>query len=206
MKSSRINVSFYQFSDADFEAKANYIFAGISNNPTVFTNPLPVLADVQTAIERYSADLLAAANRGRVEVARKNEARQALETLLQQLGMYVMNVANGNDTVLTLSGYTLRKPNEPRHITAPQIIKVSNGISSGQLQVLVNAEKGVSVYIHQSTTNYQGEETVWETISTPTSKYTYNNLKPGLQYWFRVGIVGARGQYAYSSVATRYAQ
>lgn len=206
MSFRKINTGFRQYSDPRFEKMSSVIVSNVAANPTVFANPVPAVSKLQDAATIFSDMLKKAANRGRVEVAEKNMARQNFEELLQQLGMYVMNIANGDEAILTMSGFPLRKVNELRHIAAPKNVTVSNGVTGGELVVSVKSEAGASVFVHEVTTVYQGENTVWQSVSTSTSRYVHSNLQPGQQYWFRVGVGGARGQFAYSPVATRYAQ
>jgi len=86
--------------------------ASITDNPN-FSDPIPSITQLQTAITRYSNALVNVAEQGKNNVAEKNKYRQQLELLLYQLGMYVMFVANGDVTILMRSGYTLAKDPEP---------------------------------------------------------------------------------------------
>jgi hypothetical protein len=82
----------------------------------------------------------------------------------------------------------------------------ANGISSGQLQAAVKTVNGAGVYIHEICAEQPGDNTVWTSTSTTTSKYTFKGLQPGKQYWVRVAAVGARQQVAYSPVASQFVQ
>lgn len=202
----RINIGFSRFSDANFENEAAHVVGSITANPAVFANPNPDAATLATSLTRYSTALVAAANRGRNEVAEKNAARQALESQLQALAMYVMNIANGDEKILVLSGFPLRKENGLRYISTPANFTISNGITSGELVSSVSTDKAARVYEHQYTDNYQGEATVWNSVNTSVRRYTHTGLTPGRQYWFRVGLKGSREQSAYTTVISMYAQ
>ena len=86
--------------------------ASITDSPN-FSDSIPSITQLQTAITRYSNALVNAAEQGKNNVAEKNKYRQQLELLLYQLGMYVMFVANGDVIILISSGYTLAKDPEP---------------------------------------------------------------------------------------------
>ncbi len=201
----KISTGFGSYSDANLEQKAQYILDQMTGNGT-FPAPAPSLEDLSSAITAYSNALVAAAGLDRTQVALKNEARQTLEVLLAKLGMYVMNVALGNAAMLTSSGFTLYKPSEPQYIDNPGNVTISNGITSGELVVSVAAVKGGKSYQFQLATELPTEATEWISNSISRSKFTYTNLQPGKQYWVRVAVIGARGQVAYTPIATQFGQ
>lgn len=205
MKTFKVNVSFSRLSDADFLNKAEHILQSMTNNPA-FPNPVPTLAEVQAAITKYSADLVLAQGLGKVNVANKNQSRQALEKLLTQLGMFVMFVANGDETILISSGYTLTKMPEPNYITNPGNVELSNGITSGQMVSTVKGQRAVKSYLHQIASELPTENTVWNSNATSRSKFVFTDLQPGKQYWVRVAAIGGNEQTAYSAIATQFAQ
>lgn len=205
MKMQKINTSFSIYADANLEQKAQYILGQMTGNGA-FDSPVPPLPVVSDAVETYSLALVAAAGLDRTKVAFKNEARQSLETLLGKLGMYVMNVALGNVAVLTSSGFTLRKANEPVYIGNPGNVTIANGVTSGELIVSVASVAGAKSYLHQVSTVPPADNTQWVSASSSRSKYTYSELEPGKQYWFRVIAIGARQQQTSSPVATQFAQ
>ena len=205
MTIQRVSISFLRYSDAGFEGKGKHILACITGN-TSFPEPNPSVTALTDAVTDYSTKRIAAANLGRIEVAAKNAARETLEIMLEQLGNYVMNVANGNVEMLTGSGFTLIKEREPRYITNPGGVTLSNGVTSGTLVASVVAVPGAGGYIHEISEQAPTENQVWVSAVTTTSRYTYTNLLPGKQYWVRVAAIGARKQIAYSTVATQFAQ
>lgn len=205
MKTQKINLSFSEYTDADFENKVALIISSMTGN-LHFPSPIPTLADVQAALTKYSADLVAAATLDRVAVAAKNKSREQLELLVAQLGMYVMYIANGDAAILTSSGYTLSKQPEPRYITNPGNVELGNGITSGELVAKVVAVAGARSYTYQITTEEPTPATVWDSNNSTRSKFTFQNLVPGKRYWIRVAVTGRDEQVAYSPVASQYAQ
>lgn len=205
MKMQKININFDRYSDADFENKAAYILASMKNNPA-FPTPIPTLVDVEAALTKFSADLTAAATLDRVAIAEKNKSRLELELLLGQLGLYVMFIANGDTAILTSSGYTLSKVPEPRYITNPGNVNLSNGITSGELVASVKAVAGANGYLYQVATEEPTDSTQWESNYSGRSKFTFTGLIPGKRYWIRVAVTGRDEQVAYSPVASQYVQ
>ena len=205
MKLQKVSISFSKYSDADFETKAEHIVGSMTGNPA-FVSPIPTLADVQAAVTKYSADLVAAAGLGRLNVAEKNKSRQQLELLLTQLGMYVMYIANGDAAILTSSGYSLTKEPEPAYVTNPGNVTLTNGVTSGQLIGTVKNVKAALGYLHEITEAEPVDATVWNSTPSSRSSFVFKNLQPGKKYWVRVGAIASGEQLAYSTVASQFAQ
>jgi len=201
----KVNISFSKFSDANFQKKGKLIYDSMNANQ-IYASLAADVAAMKLALDDYSEKLAAAGSNERTAVAMKNQSRQALTLILKQLGLNVIVVAKGDTAALVSSGYTLSKKPEPRYIYNPGNAIVSNGVSSGELISTVIAIAGAKSYVHQITTELAGENTVWISNTSSASKFTFTNLIPGKQYWIRVGVVGARNQVAYSSIATWFAQ
>jgi hypothetical protein len=205
MRFQKINLSFASYTDSGFLTKGTLILSSMTGNPD-FPTPTPAIADVSTAVGNYSDALNAAAGLGRVNVAQKNKARQDLEAILKQLGLYVMSVANGDAAMLTSSGFTLSKMPEPKYITNPGNVTLSNGVTSGELVDAVPTVPGTRVYYHEIADAAPTEETVWTRYQSSRSRFVFTGLIPGRQYWVRVAAVGPGEQIAYSTVATQFVQ
>ena len=205
MRLQKICLSFRPFSDSDFQTKAIFILTSMTGNPS-FSDPIPTLAEVQTAVGNYSSALSAAAGLGLINVAQKNKARRELEALLQQLGMYVMYVANGDAAILTSSGYTLTKMPEPSYISNPGNVTLKNGVTSGELVDSVPQVNAARVYFHEICDTAPTETTTWTRYQSSKARFVFTGLTPGKQYWVRVAAVGTGEQIAYSTVATQFVQ
>lgn len=205
MKQNRINLSFEKYSDADFENKVTYIIECMTGNAN-FGTPVPPLADVQAALDKFSDALTAAAGLDRVAVAEKNKCREDLVQLVVQLGNYVIYIANGNTAILASSGYTPSKQREPRNITNPGNVTLSNGVTSGELVAKVKRVSGASAYFYQITGEEPTENTQWVSTSGTRSQFTFTDLVPGKRYWVRMAAIGRDQQVAYSPVATQFVQ
>lgn len=205
MKLQKVSINFIKFTDADLLTKADHIRESMADNPN-FPDPLPSLANVSTAIDFYRTALIAAGDLGRENVALKNERRKTLELLLQQLGMYAMTIANGNVAILTGSGFTLTKEPEPRYITNPGNVTLTNGVTTGEMEARVTKVKGATHFLHQIATELPTEQTVWTSTPSSRCKFVYTDLTPGRQYWVRIAAVASGEQIAYSPVATQFAQ
>lgn len=167
-------------------------------NPN-FTTPLPTLPDLQISLTVYSAALVNAKDRSSLKVAEKNQARSILEAQMGQL-------ANGDDVVLTSSGYTPAKMREPVIIPNPGQVTLSNGKSSGELNSAVKAVTGAKSYSHQITADPITAASIWKNVISSRSKNTFKGLLPGKQYWVRVEAVGAQNQTSLSPASSIFVQ
>ena len=202
---NKLKLDFSKFTDSHMLTKASQVLQDMTGNPH-FPTPVPPLADLQAAVTAYSVALVNATDRGRLFVAEKNAARKALETLLAELGMYVMYVAKGDDVVLTSSGFDLVKPREHSSITNPGPVILTNGESSGELTSRVDGQAGAKGYSHEYTPYPVTEQSQWASTRSSRCKATFTNLQPGRNYAVRVGVWGSNEQMAYSKVVTAYVQ
>ena len=200
-----ISLSFGKYADVNFQQKSQDIYDSLFGNDK-YTKLVPALPEVKVALETYTTNLAAAATNDRDAVALKNKSRGTLEGILKQLGMSVMTEANGDEATLISSGFTLTKTREPNYITNPGNVTLSNGITTGEMVSSVKAVAGSKSYIHQIAGELPVDDSVWESHNTSASKFVFNNLVPGKQYWVRVCVIGSRGQKAYSTVSSWFVQ
>lgn len=205
MKKMKALINFSTYSDANLETKAEYILQLMTGNPA-FTDPIPTLAELTTVLDRYSKALIDAAGLDRVKVAEKNKLRFKLEQMLGQLGTYVNYVALGDEAIITSSGFSVSKTPEPRIITNPANLTITNGINSGQLVSSVKAVKGASGYLHEIAADPLTDASVWKSTPSSRSRFTFNDLQPGKKYWVRVAAIGTKDQIAYSNNASQFVQ
>ena len=204
MKLIKLSIAFTRYNDGEFENKAQYILACMTGNPA-FTEPIPTLEDITTALAKYSTDLVAALGKDRIAVAEKNKSRKRLELLLGQLGLFVMFKATGDEAVLASSGYPMVKEREPRYITNPGNVTLANGVTSGEMVASVKKVKGAIGYLYDLATTEPAEDTVWTTTSCSKSRFVFKTLIPGKKYWVRVAATATGNQIAYSPVASQFA-
>ena len=205
MKMATINTSFSTSSDASFEVFSRHIVASMTGN-SYFVTCSPALPVVEAAVTRYSAALLGAKDLGKNNIAEKNDSRAYLEQVLRLLALYVMNIAGGSIPMLTSSGFVLSKDRENQYLDTNDTPILTNGITSGSMICQLPNVKYSKGFNHQLATELPTEATVWQNNLCTTSKFTFNNLTPGKQYWVRVMVTGSRQQSAYSPVASIFVQ
>src|SRR6185437_6785654 len=111
--------SFKKLADAKLLTFAQNVTTSMANAVAVFPTPVPTLTDINTALGNYAELLQLAADRSKVQVVLKNQAKQALLALLSQLADYVNLTAQGDEGILVQSGIDLNKVPQPVSLKAP---------------------------------------------------------------------------------------
>lgn len=200
MKKSIFNAS--KLSDGILESKTHSIISSMTGNAH-FPTPTPSLAEIETAADNFSSALVKAGTGNRADVADKNAKREVLVDQLRRFCKSINVIANGDAAMLLTSGFDLSKDPQPTVISKPEILRVENGVASGQLLVSVKAVKGAYSYLHEYTTDATLAPDSWVTAMSTSAKAVFNNLQPGTMYYCRVAAVGSNNQVLYSDAASR---
>jgi hypothetical protein len=137
-------------------------------------------------------------------VALKNQYRLELENLMRQLGNYVNTICMGDEAILATSGFELSKQPEPRHITAPENLTLSQGANAGSMMCKVKSVKGASGYLFEATADPITKNSNWISMPSSRTKFEFENLEQGKKYWFRVAAMGSNGQVIYCNEVFQY--
>ena len=97
-------------SDAYVIVTVQAVMAAILLNNAIFISPMPTLAVLQTALDAFIAALQAAALGGPAQTAIKNARRAELCALMRLLANYIGAIADGDMSILLLSGFPHQKP------------------------------------------------------------------------------------------------
>ncbi len=198
---SKIIIDFSKLRDAELDQKAQTILTEMAVQAAVFTDPVPSLTVLETALEDYRIAMAAAADRGLHAVEVKRQKRKVLETTLRQLGWYVLQVAHDDRAVLLSSGYRVRKE------------KTSAGILPRPAGFMVRCEEVgrvlMRVKTHRNTRSYNfqyrkaGNE-VWIEVNSTRSSIVIDGLESGARYQFRAAYIGANPTRTFSDVLESY--
>ena len=198
--------SFKNFADAVLLTFSQNVAVSMANAVAQYPTPTPSLEDVGAEISNYTELLQTSANRDKIQVALKNESKQNLLYLLSQLADYVNLTANGNEAVLTMSGFDLNKVPEPVTLSAPTDIKLQDGGNSGELELKFKSVQGASSYLFQYTTDTTLADNSWVSVAATTKSYTFSGLTKGSTYYCRAVAVGSNQQLMNSIVVNRVSQ
>ena len=187
-------------SDAYVIVVVQAVMAGILANSAIFTSPLPTLVALQAALDAFIAALQDAALGGPAQTAIKNARRADLCALMRLLANYIGAVANGDMSILLMSGFPHQKPTSTpvgpmRKPVAPHIVQ---GRLSGTLEAATAPIYGASSYNWR--VSLQATPLVYvKTAQTTAAHMKASGLTPGETYLVAVNAVGAAGPGDYSN-------
>jgi hypothetical protein len=195
---------FAQLDPMGLIAKGRHIATQLSLNVAVFATPVPAVAIISNAVEELEAAESAAETGDRNKIAARDDKFAALVDILQQGGTYVNTVANGDRTIALLSGYDVRKPNEPRVMqpitAAPKAKRMpAPGSVKSRVESQKAATKGVNWYISSDASKPMSE---WTKMENERSTILFEGLVPGVEYYICAELLGPRRQSEMSPRAT----
>jgi hypothetical protein len=201
---SQITRSFKHGRDNDLAQIAHRITVSLTENPNFPNPPVPV-ATLEQALVDYQLALSNAAGRDKALIAIKNDKRAALRRLLSEMADYVSAVSNGDKTKLLQSGFTLSQARGELSLQPISLLEVETG-PVGEAITRVKKVIGARTYIHEYTADPMMAEKSWNSRMTSEREVTFNDLPSGVKHWFRVRVVGMKGQMEQSPVVSRYIQ
>jgi len=189
----KVSLGFANLSDAELDAFTENVIKSITGNVN-YTTPSPTLLVVSAALTAFTTALSAAADGGKQATAAKNEARNALLSLMRQLASYVQGACKNDLAILLSSGFDAIDTNRSQtELPTPVLLAINNG-NSTTLTLNVQAVPNAKAYEvrHSSTTN------VWVPggAFTQARKIVVENLTPGTMYTFQVRAVGGTTGYS----------
>ncbi len=204
---SKLIVAFERLSEADFQAKAGFIIASLSNNPN-FPEPWPDIApsleQIIDAFDVYRNCYHASLTGDSVKIGLRKNARDHLTDLLKRLTAYLEFVAQQDPAKLASTGYDQRKetarPSHPTTLPAPTDLKITHGTGSGILVIHVARLEGAKSYEVEIAHGDPSVEANWKhaTTSATSSHILLEGLTPGSSVWIRVRGIGSGGKGAWT--------
>lgn len=178
-----------------------YVISKMENNP-LFPKPPAALKKLKKAAPEFQQALADALGRDKFLVAIKDQKKELVLNLLQELVTYVTEVSDGDRIVILSSGF---EPTQERRKTwiSPVIEKLEVMLGGpGIVTTLAKGVKGVKGYVHQYTTKQPDKNTEWHTEGSSLKKHTFIHLTSEKRYWFRIVGIGTRKRQAYSPIVS----
>jgi hypothetical protein len=205
MKIKKILLSFCRLAVAALIVFGRSIVTRMTGN-SHFTTPNPALADVTTAIDDLEEKAALALEGGKTATSDQKKAKKKVNDLLRKLAWYVEGVAEGDENILTSSGFNLSKDPEPSQHDAFFVLA---GISSGCVLIGCFAYTGARSYLwfRSADKNLPAAEKDWILAGSSTQrKTTLCNLASGQTYWFSYRAVTPQGMMEWSDPIQFYVQ
>ena len=201
---AKIKLGFSGFVDADLLVKASNIINCMTGN-TYFANPVPPLADIQTAIDAFDTALANMAPGNKENTLIKNNCRVVLEALLTDLGLFCQLHSKGNELMLATSGFELvSKPSPVGVLPKPENFSVKTGKARGSIKVSMKAINGAKSYTYEYTAAPITSDSIWQYLTEPRASIVIDNLVSGKEYYFKAVGVGASQTRVYSDVISSF--
>ena len=205
MSNIRIKVSFSTYTDSGLYQKAEHILQSMTGNPN-FASPTPALTAVQTAITKYSVALGKVVDGTKQDTALKNQARQELESLLHDLGLYVQLNGQNDEAILASSGFDSSKTPAPVGILPkPTGFTADANQAKGCIDLWLDPINGARSYLYEYTETPVTATSVWHIQSDTATSITISNLESGKEYAFRVTGIGSDPTKISSDIITKVA-
>jgi len=171
-----------------------------------FTTPNPSLSAVTTAIDELE---VAEENKKAQGIINRDNKQQVVHTLVNNLGLYVEAIANGNGAIIESAGMPVRKAPEPK--TIPGVVRNIKAEDTTEVREVKVSHKGATGADNVYYTEYNMDENLsekgWVTMPSTGKHYlVITGLDSGRRVFFRVRAKNTAGFGAYSSVATRIVQ
>ncbi len=161
--------------------KARLIADAILSNPVPFASPNPSIVTVQSATDDLEAAWNAAADGGKIKTSIMHDKENTLMQLLTQLAYYVEGVANNDEEVVHLSGFSIRRDATRSNAD----LEVVQAADRGAVRLRVKPAAKVA-YRWEYCKDPMGVN-AWVVAKVTTQSTTnWGDLDEGARYWFRV--------------------
>lgn len=205
---AKVKLNFRRLPVPEKLTKGRQIITSVTGNPK-FTNPVPPVATLTTAINELEAAYAAAqtakhAWRNAVDV--QTAKSDAVDQVFSQCASYVESVAGADESVISSAGMDPKSTGgAPTLPEPPTGIEVTEGDHEGELDISWDSVSNAKSYLIQRSTDPNNSAN-WTHAGTSTkSSTTIAGLASGTRYWFRVCAVGAVGQSGWSDPGTKIA-
>ena len=202
---ARIITSFVNRQD-DLSITADCVLYKLHNNE-FFSDPPPALAALKKLLPEYQTSLAKAMTRDKLMVAIKNNKKNEVAGLLQELAEYVTIASKGDKSIILSSGFDVESEyNGKKGLLSPIDMLIVELGPPGEATTKAKHAKGARAYMHQYTTEPPGPNSIWISEGIAMCKYTFNRLASDKRHWFRVVAIGSGIQREFSPIVSRVIQ
>jgi len=200
----KIDFSTNCYSDSKLLVKTGSIETSLQKNPH-FADAADKLLVVTQKKEIFALAVNKAVNGNKQDTLNKSIARKELENALTDLGLKVLEITDGDESLILESGFDLkRKRGSIGELDQVENLVIKAGASHGSLDLSWNVVDNALVYNVEYCEAPGTENSVWIRISVSKHRITIKDLTPGKSYTFRVAAVGTSTELNWSEEVTSY--
>jgi hypothetical protein len=187
MKKIKVVLNAHDLSVPELIHRARTRVQNVADNATIFSNPNPALPVITLATDELETAAQEASEGGKNKVAIRNDKRRKLIELLTALGFYVEQTAAGDEEIIHLSGFEIKKESVR---TQPEF-EIEQGDHAGAVNIRVKARRKKTMYRWE----HSSDAASWISDGiTSACKTTIEGLARGI-YWFRVILIDSSGEH-----------
>ena len=209
----QVLLGFARAADHVLEETADHVLGGLYLNKTIYPSPPAAITDTvfDNSLKAFREAMARQESSGKQGTAAKDQAREALISLMRQLAGYVQSVIqdptkNYGLAELLLSGFDAVSTNRPQHALGVPAIKEIVNSGTAQLTLRVKAVRNARMYeVQKKREGGTGPAADWESagVFASTRGMVVTGLEPGVLYAFRVRAMGgSTGQSEWSDAVS----
>ena len=202
MKKLKVLIDFVRLSVGAKIVFCRNVVSRLRANGSIFENPDVSLNDCDLLINNMERTSLAAADGGHSAIVAMHAAVDAADNAFRILATYVDRKANGDETIISISGFNASK--QPTAFQKPDL-SAQNGSNTGSAKLVAKAVAKAGSYIWQyAKDSIPTDESGWIGGGITTQASTeLTGLTVGARYYFRVAVVTPDGISDYSGIITK---
>lgn len=198
-----ISLNFKEVNDPDLNMLAFCVAEHMDGNEH-FSDPGMLIIELKELGTQFNKAVADVGLRDMAKIAYKNNVRALLIKKLKEVGEFVIRESKGAELPLISSGFTLIKPVDEVILASPANFKIMPGPNPGEIIMKVNRVKGARSYLYEWTPAPLTSESVWQAIGDTKCKKVIKGLPLGVNYFFRMAIIGSNSQIIYTKPLSRY--
>lgn len=190
--------------DGEIGPFAGNIILQLTDN-SMFTLPAERIERIKIRKNDYETKQIASIDGTKADVLKKNEAKAALVTELNEMAIELCVMVKGDREKLATTGFTLVKETEKgKEPPKPSNFKVEYGVNEGSLIFSVKPHTDARFYIFLFTpaSSTSSDIATWSQVSSTSSKKEITGFKHGIDYLCRCAYMGPKGKLIYSDTLT----
>lgn len=192
-KAYRVSLGFTRLLDGDLSGFSANVVASLTSNPG-YTTPLIPLTEITIAQTAFDNAVAAALDGGKLAIAQRDAAREALVSLLRQEGAYVQSIAGEDLPLLVSSGFQPVNTNRTQIPLAKPVIDRIDNEQSTQLALRlkpVDTARAYEVRMSYGTSGWQATG-----VFTQARRIVLDQLTPGTTYTVQARAIGGSTGYS----------